>query len=197
MGKVKTALEIALEKAGRLGELSEGEKEKIREEQRIASLLSDFYQARIDANALWMKFKGTPATGLVSAQVCLIDTIGLQMIEEELQRRKDAILAIETLKQSPNTAAIESSLNAIGELQKEYDVMRKQAVDDLRRQMEEHPQLRMVPVKRPDGKTVMQMGVSVDEAVKGRIEEYLAEQEESFGNEFTFLITELKGLVET
>jgi hypothetical protein len=58
MGKVKSALEIALEKADKIGTLSLEEKEKIREEEKVASIMKDYYQEKIDSNALCKAVEG-------------------------------------------------------------------------------------------------------------------------------------------
>ena len=90
---------------------------------------------------------------------------------------------------------IESELHSLEALLKEYQEMKDRAVEDLKQQIEMHPQMRMRPVRTPDGKTVMQMTVSADEAVKARLSEFLSEQEGQFNQEFSFVIENLKNLV--
>ena len=195
MGKVKSALEIALEKAGEIGGLSREEKERIQEEEKAASVLRDFYLGRLDSNGLWQRLKGSRPLVLRTAQISLIETLALGSLEEEFQRRKQAIVALETLKERPNTAVIESGLNAVAALQKDYEEMREKVVEDLKKQIEKHPQLRMQPVKTADGKTVVQMALSVDEAVKSRLAEHLSEHEEEYSREFSDLIGEVKSQI--
>jgi len=192
MGKVKSALEIALEKAGKIGELSQEEKKRMEDEERIMSVLREFYRGNLDSNGLWQKLKGSEQSLLITVQVNLIETLSLGSLEEEFLARKQAIVAVETLKERPNTALIEASLNSIAAVQKEYYAMKRKVVEDLKKQIETHPQLRMQPVKTPDGKTVMQMSLSVDEAVKARLAEYLSEHEEEYSREFIGLIEDLK-----
>jgi hypothetical protein len=196
MGKVKSALEIALEKAGEIGGLSREEKERIQEEEMAASVLREFYLGRLDSNGLWQRLKGSRPFVLRTAQISLIETLAFGSLEEEFQRRKQAIVALETLKERPNTAVIESGLNAVAALQKDYEEMREKVGEDLKKQIEKHPQLRMQPVKTPDGKTVAQMTLSVDEAVKSRLAEHLSEHEEEYNLEFSGLIGELKAQID-
>jgi len=196
MEKVKSALEIALEKAGRIGALSEEEKERMQDEEKMTSLLREFYQGKLGTDMLWQRLKGNKPSLLVKTQMNLIGTLSLGMSEEEFHARKQAILAIETLKEKQNTAVAESSLNSLESLQREYEGMKEKVTEDLKSQMEKHPQMRMQPVRTPDGKTVMQMSVSVDEAVSSRLAEYLSEHEERYGREFTSVIEELKDLVQ-
>ncbi len=197
MGKVKSAFEIAMEKAEKIGMLSQEEKEKIKDEEKVISILSEFYHGKLDSNGLWQQLKGEkPPPLLRMAQINLIDSLSLGSLQEELQMRKKGILAIETLKDNPNTAVIESALHEIEELQKDYEEMKKQVVEDLRKQIEMHPQLRMQPVRTPDGKTVMQMTVSVDEAVKAKLDDYFAEHQKQYDQEFSGIVQMLKEQVQ-
>lgn len=192
MGKVKNALEIALERAEQFGTLSKEEKEKIKEEAAVKAILGEYFQVRIDSNGLWQRMKDVKRPLLGMAQMQLIESLGLGNAQIELQRKKEGILAIETLKEKPKTALIESTLNAIEGLMKEYDQMKKSLLDDLRKQIEANPQMRMQPVKTPDGKTVMKLTASVDEAAQARFAEALSAQDAEFSNEFSALIEELK-----
>jgi len=192
MGKVKNALEIALERAEQLGALSDEEKGNIREKDAVKAILGEFFQGRIDSDGLWQRMKDVKRPLLRTAQMQLIDSLGLGNAQIELQRKKEGILAVETLKEKPNTALIEPGLNAIESLVKKYDQMKRNLLDDLKKQIEANPQWRMQPVKTQDGKTVMKVTASVDEAAQARFAEVLSEHDEQFRNEFFSLIEELK-----
>jgi hypothetical protein len=191
MANVKSALELALEKADKIGVLSAEEKALMQDEAKITEILREFFQGKIDSNGLWQKFKGGKPELLRAAQINLIDTLGINGMPEELQSKKKAILAIETLKEQPNTVVIESSLQAIEVLKKEYEGMKEQIVADLKKHIEGNPQLRMKQMRSPDGRT-MQVAVSVEEAVKAKLDEYLPQHEEQYANDFSGIIEELK-----
>jgi hypothetical protein len=195
MGKVRSALEIALDRAEKYGRLSTEEKEKLKEEDAVKAMLGEFFQGKIDPNGLWKKLKDVKGPLLRTAQLQLIESLGLGNAQIELQRKKGGILAIEALKEKPNTALIESGLNSIENLVKDYDRMKRNLLDDLKKQIEANPQWRMQPVKAKDGKTVMQVTASVDEAAQARFAEVLSEHDEQFRNEFFSLIEALKGTI--
>jgi hypothetical protein len=195
MAKVKSALEIALEKAGNIATFTQEEKARLLDEERLLSVLREFYQGNIDSGGLWQHLKGSKPFLLREAQLSVINTFGLGSSPEDFRTRTQAILAVETLKDKQNTAMIESELHSLEALLKEYQEMKDRAVEDLKQQIEMHPQMRMRPVRTPDGKTVMQMTVSADEAVKARLSEFLSEQEGQFNQEFSFVIENLKNLV--
>jgi hypothetical protein len=192
MGKVKSALEIAMEKADKIGSLSDEEKERINDEEKVTTILREFYHGKLDANGLWKQLKGSKPVLLKTAQMNLIDSLGLSMSPMETRDRKKALLAIETLKEKPHTAVLESALNEIEELQKDYEGLKEQVAEDIKRQIEMNPQLLMQPVRTPDGRTVMKMSVSVDEAVKAKLAEFLEEHEKQYNQHFSELIEELK-----
>ncbi len=195
MGKVRSALEIALEKSERIGTLSEEEKARIKDEEQIRGTLADFYQGRITSDELWKRLKESNPSLIRTAQVNLVDSLGPGSADMEFQMRKQGILAIETLKKQPNTSVIEMCLYSIEGLQKEYEKMKGSAVEELRKHIEQNPQLRMVPVKTGDGRT-MQVAVSVDDAVKAKVADLLSEHEEHYINEFHALVEELRKAVQ-
>ncbi len=192
MGKIKSALEKAMEKAAEIGGLTEEEKEKIKNQERLKLLLADFYRSQIDRNGLWQKLKGSSPSMLKDAQLCLIDSIGLASTDEEFKMRRDGILAIETLKEKQRLPIIESILDSIELLRKEYREIKENVYKELREAMERNPQLRLQPVRTPDGRTVFQAAISVDEAIQTRMSEFLSEHEEAYSTKFNKVIEKLK-----
>ncbi|RMG05792.1 MAG: hypothetical protein D6726_00630, partial [Nitrospirae bacterium] len=61
--------------------------------------------------------------------------------------------------------------------------------------MEQNPQLRLKPVMTPDGRTVMQPALSVDEAVEARLSEFLKQQEEQYGKAFEMTLSGIRELI--
>jgi len=192
MGKVKSALEKAMEKAAEIGELTPEEKEKMEDQGKIKSILTEFYKGQIDRDGLWQKLKGSKPTLLKEAQQYLINSLGLAGAPEEFQQRKEGILAIETLKAKQNVSAIEQTLNSVRVLQKEYHDGKDRAEEELREAIESNPQLRVRPVRTPDGRTVLQAAYSVDEAVQARLSEFMSQHEEKYSQQFARLIEKLK-----
>src|SRR4030043_811247 len=117
---------IARERLAKIGELTQEEKERTADSEKIDSLLSEFYQGQIDPENLWKRLKeaGKPSL-LKEAQVRLLDSLSFGSTPAELQRKRDGILAIETLKQEQNTPTIELNLKRIGDRQKRYRADRK------------------------------------------------------------------------
>jgi hypothetical protein len=192
MEKVKSAFEKAMEKAAEIGELTPEEKERIKDQEKLKSLLAEFYKWQLDRDGLWQKLKGSKPSFLKEAQQNLIDSLRLRSAPEEFQQRKDGILAIETLKEMQNTSAIEHILNIIEMLQKEYKQGKEEAIAGLKAEIERNPQLRIRPVKTPDGRTVFQAALSVDEAVQAKLADFLSGYEKKYNLEFNRIIERLR-----
>lgn len=192
MEKVKSAFEKAMEKAAEIGEFTPEEKEKLREQEKLKTLLAEFYKGQLDRDGLWQSLKGSNPSFLKKVQQNLVDSLGLGSADEELRLRKDGILAIETLKEKQNTSMIEHILDSIVILQKEYQEGKEKAAEELREAIERNPQLRLQPVRTPDGRSVLQAAVSVDEAVQAKLSEFLSEHEKRYSREFNRLTEKLK-----
>jgi len=193
MGKVKTAFEKAMEKIEEIEVLTPEERERLKDEERLKSLLADFYRAKLSREELWEGMKGYSLSLKVAAQRMMADSIRLGSSELEYRLRRDGILAIESLKEKQNTSAIETLLSSVEKLQREYGESKRAAIEELKAAVESNPQLRAIPVRTPDGRTVYQAAMSVDEAVQARVGEFLSENERRFEAALNHVIARLKG----
>ncbi len=69
------------------------------------------------------------------AQESILATFRLQMSDEDMERRKAALLALETLKPSGKYSALELLLGSIVSLRQRYNEVKQQALDQVREQM--------------------------------------------------------------
>jgi len=195
MGKIKSAFEKAMEKVADIGTLTEEEKKYLKEQEEIKTILVDFFKGRIDRDTLWQKLKGRDVKLLKETQIQLIDSLGLGGSDEDFTKRKEGIIAIETLKKSKHLSQVEELLNTLEYLRKQFEDGKQRAIDQLKDAVEKNPQLRLRPMRTSDGRTVFQAAVSVDEAVQERLSEFLADHEERFNAEFNKITMKLKWLI--
>jgi hypothetical protein len=140
---------IARERLAKIGELSQEEKEKLVNSEKVNSILSQFYQGQIDPENLWKKLKEEGKQSLLrEAQVRMVDSLSFGSSSAELQRKRDGILAIESLKQQQNTPAIELNLKRMEDLQKKYKVEIEQAYNGIKAEVERNPRLRVRQVQQ-------------------------------------------------
>ena len=110
----------------------------------------------------------------------------------ELQKRKQGILAIETLKEDQNTATIEQSFGMIEGLRIRQKEEMDEAYNSLKARVESNPQLRLQQVKPGQ---VMQL--TVDEAIKTSPEwnNFVTNHEKRYSQEFYKVVQNLKSEV--
>jgi len=188
---------IARERLAKIGELTPEEKEKMLDSEKVNSLLTEFYQGQIDLESLWKRLKeeGKPSL-LREAQVRLVDSLSFGSTPAELQRKRDGILAIETLKEEQNTSIIELNLNLMEDLQKRYRAEMEQAYNSIRSQVESNPQLRAKQVQQ--GQSTMMIQLTVDEATKGlpQWQDFLSHHEKRYNEDFAKVVGRLRGRLE-
>jgi hypothetical protein len=184
---------IARERLARIGELTQEEKQRMRDAEKVNSLLSEFYQGQIDPEGLWKKLKeeGKPSL-LKEAQVRLVDSLSFGSTPAELQRKKDGILAIETLKEEQNTPMIELNLNRMKDLQERHKAEIEQAYNGIRAEVERNPQLRVKQVQQ--GQNTMVIQLTTDEAIRQlpQWRDFLSSQEKRYSQEFATLVERLE-----
>jgi hypothetical protein len=176
---------IARERLAKIGKPTREEKEKMLDSAKVTSLLSEFYQGQIEPESLWKRLKeeGKPSL-LREAQVRLVDSLSFGIPPAELQRKREGILAIETLKEEQNTSVIELNLNRMEELQKRYRAEIEQAYNGIRAEVEKNPRLRMKQVQQ--GQNTMVVQLTIDEAIKQlpQWQDFLSNQEKRYSQEF-------------
>jgi hypothetical protein len=184
---------LARERLARIGELTQEEKEKMIDSEKVDSSLAEFYQGKVDPEGLWKRLKkeGKPSL-LREAQTRLIDSLSFGSSPDELQKRRDGILAIETLKDEQNTSIVEMNLNLMEDLHKRYRAEIEQAYNGIRAEVERNPQLRVKQVQQ--GQSTMLVQLTVDEAIKQvpQWHDFLSEQERRYSRAFTEVMEKLK-----
>ena len=184
---------IARERLAKIGDSTPEEIEKVRDSEKVNSLLSEFYQGQIDPESLWKKLKeeGKPSL-LREVQMRMTDSLGFGSSSVEIKRRRDGVLALESLKKERNTSMVELNFNRMEDLQKRYKAEIEQAYDGIRVEVERNPRLRVKQVQQ--GQNTMVVQLTIDEAVKQlpQWREFLANQERRYTQEFAGAIERLK-----
>jgi hypothetical protein len=184
---------IARERLAKIAELSPQEKDKMRDSEKVNSILSGFYQGQIDPESLWKKLKdeGKPSL-LREVQVRMVDSLGFGTSSTELQKRRDGVLAIESLKKERNTSMVEMNFRRMGDLQNKYRAEIEQAYNGIRVEVENNPRLRVKQVQQ--GQDAMVVQLTVDEAIKQlpQWRDFLANQEKRYSLEFARVIEKLR-----
>ena len=190
--RIKTAIEIAMEKAASLEDLSPEEKEVMKSRKKLEPLMKEFYNGEISPDEFWQKLKGNNTVMLSEAQLNLIDSIKFGIADAEFQKRKKGILAIETLKEEKNTPSIEQGLNLIESLQKKAELEKEQVYLNFKKVIEKNPQARMRSIEQGDATVVVKL--SVEEAINQNPQwkQFLMEHQKNCSQEFARIVDGLK-----
>jgi hypothetical protein len=196
MEEIKTALEIAMEKVAEIGGLTSEEKEKMKNQEKLISILAEFNKGEIDATGLWkvLKEEGRPYL-LGEAELMLIDSLKLKDSPSEFQRKREGILAVETLKAEQKTSEVELNLNSLQSIQREHEEEMKRAYSNFKLRVEKDSALRTRKIKKGD--TVVIVQLSPEEAVEQLPEwkNFLSEHKRKHEQEFEKAITKLRNIV--
>lgn len=175
--KIKSAFEIAMERANQIDDKLLGEEELLNKQEELKPLLADFYKERLDAEGLWAKLKEKNDRDLYNiAQSLLLDSIGLKTSQEQLKLRKDGIVAIESLKGGENISFIEQIIDEICSLQERYN-SEQDKYQKMYEEAMENAEMDLKPVRTEDGRTVMQLQPSIDKDLEKRINDAISQLE--------------------
>ena len=191
MKRLKTAYEIALERANSLDSEQSAEEKALFQREKLRPLLADFYRAKIGPEQLWEELQKKDEPELYEqAQLLLLESIGLQTSADELQRRKEAILAVESLRGGANSSLIERIIEEIVEVQENY----RQRLDEYRNFYEKalkNARMSLKPVRTSDGRVVMQVQRNLDGLTEEKLEKALQELEQQSSQVINRLLAEL------
>lgn len=197
MKRLKTAYEIALERANSLDKELSAEEKALFQREKLKPLLADFYREKIGPDQLWEELKKEEDPELyLQAQLLLLESIGLQTAATELQRRKEAVLAVEALRGGERSPLIERLLEGLVEIQENY----QQRLTEYRNFYEKalkNARMSLQPVHTSDGRVVMQMQKNLDGLTEERLEKGLQELEQQSNQAINELLAELRENLKT
>ncbi len=186
--RIKSAYEKAMERAEDMIEDTEGSINYERREE-IKPKLSRYFQGEIDSDELWQEFSGAEEDELKMAQEMIIESLGLNSSEEEIQKRRQAVLALEDLKDNSQVRTAERALDQVSKVVQQYNSeqerLRSKLKDMMRQQMQDQQQRGQL-----NGDAVtMQAVQNMDEETRRRI----ARTREQMENKFQEQWDEVKG----
>jgi len=194
---------LAREKLAQIGELTQEEKVRLKYSQHLASVLSDYFTAKLSPEDLWQELRTQKEEGreflLREAQLKLIDAINLSGNERDFDRQRRGILAVETLKSESNYTALEQSLDSIQNLRRQYGEESKKTFREIKGKIEKQVRLAAQQLAAQAGAR----GASID--VQGSVEatakaspewkNFISKHESSFSQKVKDQLAALRGMV--
>ncbi len=176
--KIKSAYEIAMERADRLQD--EGNAENLERQERIKPILGKYFQGKIDAEKLWEEVKDKEESWLLEAQRLMIDSLGLNSNLQEVELRKEGLLALENLKEQPDVSGMEKIMDDVKKMVEQYDAEQEKLRERLERMIRNNTSREMRPMQTQDGRTVMQMVENMDEDTRRQVVKSRQQMEKKF-----------------
>jgi len=190
--KIRTAVEIAMEKAEKLSSLSKKEKERIEVKKKIDPILASFFKGELDPESLWKELRQEKKPVLGQFQARLIESITISLSQKEIKRRKNAVLALEHLKKNPDTVYVEKLLNSLEDMSIRYMKEKDDFYSRLESYIENNPKLLLRQINS-GGKKIMAR-ISVEEAINQSQDwqDFLSQHEKKYAAEFSNCLKGLK-----
>ncbi|MBT3362356.1 MAG: hypothetical protein HN929_04995 [Chloroflexi bacterium] len=184
------------ERLAQAGELTSDEKQRMKDMEQLDVLVAEYFKGDLSGDDFWQKLKEYKDSGSASilgaAQEKLLDTLRLGSDDDELDKRRQGVLSIESLKDKPNMPLFEQGFDAIKALKEQYAAENEQVFNSLKERVEQDPNMRIQQVQQGGQNVRVQLGV--DDAVKmnPQYQQFLKQQEEKYTQAFAELMAGFK-----
>jgi len=192
---------LAKERLARIGSLSPEESKQLERNRELESLISQYFTDIITSEELWKKVKELKeqrdSTIPAQAQVKLLNSLRLQMSNDDLKQRRIAILALETIKNEQKYTEVEMYFNSIESIRKKYTQSKEQGYEQLKSGMEAQLSAAVQQASKQG------MNVDIDRSLEANIKNsqqwkaFISELETNAETMFNELIDKLKELIGT
>jgi hypothetical protein len=192
---MKSAYEIAMERADEVYRKSDKDLNSLELREELKEIMAPFFKGEMDAEALWHELENKEDEYLKEAQLMLIESIGLRNSSEQIKRRKEAVVAVESLKESGNTTFFEKQFTQAQSLQQQYQTQKKQLDEQVKQHLEQAQQGQSQnPLAAAQNGSEGQNGMNAQ--MKQQLAQKVSEFQEGFNKRFNKLIEKMKVEVE-
>ena len=134
---MKSAYEKAMERADEVYGAEADDVNSLEIRENLKEIMAPFFKEEMDAEALWHELEDKGEAYLKEAQLMLIESIGLRNSSEQIKRRKEAVVAVESLKESGNSTFFEKQFTQAQSLQQQYQTQKKQLDEQVKQHLEQ------------------------------------------------------------
>jgi len=192
---MKSAYEKAMERADELYGTNDSNINSLEIREELKKILAPFFKEEMDAEALWHDLEEKKEAYLKEAQLMLIESIGLRNSSEQIQRRKDAVVAVESLKESGNSTFFEKQFTQAQSLQQQYQTQKKQLDEQVKQHLEQAQGQGQNPLTASqNGNADGQRGMNAQ--MKQQLAQKVSEFQEGYNKRFNKLIEKMKSEIE-
>jgi hypothetical protein len=191
---LKSAYEKAMERAEKLYEDDDGDNSlEIRE--NLKEVMAPFFKAKMDAEELWEELKEADENVLAEAQLMLVESIGLRNSTDQIKRRKEAVVALESLRNTENSSYFEKAFTQAQSLQQQYETQKKQLDEQVQQAINgAQGQQNSLAAKAQAGSTNEQNN-GMSSQMQQQLAKKLSEFQKSYNQRFDKLLEEIKAKI--
>lgn len=172
------------------------DKERVKGKEELKSFLSRFYREQLSSEDFAGKLKQYEEHKreflVKEAQSRLVDSLSLEISSPDFKRRGRCVLVLERLKSGGKHPSVKTEVNSLGDLIKKYKGEKNRLYNQLKKQVESNPKLRMRQVNTNRGEALTQL--SPDEAVLSspQWKDFISRHEIIYSSQFAKSVERLK-----
>ena len=195
----------ARERLERIGELSQEEKDRLKNSEGLTQLLSDYFTDKLSPEDLWMTLKGYKDEGKESmireAQLSLANALALESSDLDFERYRNGILAVETLKGQGQYLDLERNLNSIQSLRHQYREEKGRAFKALKANIEKQIEMAARQMAQQTGNK--QLAVDIQGSAEATVrnshqwKDFVSRHEREYSWEFKNRLAKLNTILQT
>jgi hypothetical protein len=191
---MKSAYEIAMERADEVYGTNDKDHNSLEIREELKEIMAPFFKEEMDAEGLWHELEDKEDAYLKEAQLMLIESIGLRNSSEQIKRRKEAVVAVESLKESGNTSFFEKQFTQAQSLQQQYQTQKKQLDEQVKQHLEQAQGQGQNPLAAAQGGNDGQNGMNAQ--MRQQLAQKVSEFQEGYNKRFNKLIDKMKAEIE-
>lgn len=191
---MKSAYEIAMERADEVYGTNDKDHNSLEIREELKEIMAPFFKEEMDAEGLWHELEDKDDAYLKEAQLMLIESIGLRNSSEQIKRRKEAVVAVESLKESGNTSFFEKQFTQAQSLQQQYQTQKKQLDEQVKQHLEQAQGQGQNPLAAAQGGNDSQNGMNAQ--MRQQLAQKVSEFQEGYNKRFNKLIDKMKAEIE-
>ncbi|WP_243727693.1 hypothetical protein [Halanaerobium saccharolyticum] len=191
---MKSAYEIAMERADEVYGAGDEDVNSLEIREELKEIMAPFFKEEMDAEGLWHQLEDKEQEYLKEAQLMLIESIGLRNSSEQIKRRKEAVVAVESLKEGGNTTFFEKQFTQAQSLQQQYQTQKQQLDEQVKQHLEQAQGQGQNPLAAQAGNEQGQNGMNAQ--MRQQLAQKVSEFQESFNKRFNKLIEKMKAEIE-
>ncbi len=191
---MKSAYEKAMERAEKFYDDDGDNSLEIRE--NLKDIMAPFFKAKINAEELWDELKNADEKVLAEAQLMLVESIGLRNSTDQIKRRKEAVVALESLRETENSSYFEKAFTQAQSLQQQYETQKKQLDEQVQQALNGAQGQQNSLAAQAQSGSANEQNNGMSSQMQQQLAKKLSDFQKSYNQRFDKLIKEIKDQIQ-